>query len=1056
MRDKYQFGMAESRREQIKILFEQVLDLPVKKREAFLENACSGDVELRREIDSLLVHVSHASGFFEELAEGILQKKKASLINKPDSFSGQRIAHYKELELLGRGGMGVVYKARDLKLDRMVALKFLTHDLSTNTEAKERFVLEAKAASALDHPNIGTIYEINETDDGLLYIAMAYYEGNTLQDVIAQRSLSIEEIEDYTCQISEGLAKAHAAGIVHRDIKPANLILTNEGQIKIIDFGLAKMSGAEQLAKTGTLLGTMAYMSPEQIQGIEINYQADLWALGVIFYEMLAGERPFKGTNESSLLYSIVHEEPEDLRRFRTDLPNSIVCLTDKLLKKETGGRIQQAEDVVTELQNSSLRSRENVKLTRNALRIFVWPSLVALLIIIVTILVGDKIGIGDLSASSKILNLDNHRIAILPFDIHEGDPSANLRENMVEVLHLAIQGSEEVSSIDPNAMFVHTDGDVMASKDPERGNEIAENFDAGWYLLSRISRVGENLHLVPRLYKTGGEHIDLDPISLSNELHIQQVADTLGTKILQIILDRPENLIRDLATQTTSSPTAFRHFLRGRRLFTKRHYEEAVDAFQQALREDSTFAVAAIQLGWAYHFITGHSDMEQRRVFFQADRHLDQLPLAKRWFLQAEIESWIKGNPDVAEPLYRKYLIRYPDDVYAHVSFGDFLFHYNPPRGRSADEAIKHFNYSFKSVDAVEVLGHLYHRESWKGNVEFLSEIEAYSDSVRGVKPSELRRMFRRMVKSIPDNRGPLIDSLAERKYMFLTDLLAVQIEDIPGALRSNKYDPEPQRSRMKVALETASGHFQMLNASNPDSHLTDSGSLLFIKVRSAAVPFSQVSVELLESYRNIVADWDVNASRFHKGYADQEAVRIYLLGILSYRLSDHNALVHYADLAQQRVTENIGDEHSLVVFHTLSVLIEENNIDQAERHFHEARIPFPTFYHTFDSPLNTQDYARYVIAERLFNAGRIKEALPWYSSFVDGYDVDGLLYLGPAYMRRAQIYEALGETNKAITFYTRFIELWKDADPGLQQIVEDMKLRLNSLQALPLVDSK
>ncbi len=206
-----------------------------------------------------------------------------------------QIAHFKILEELGRGGLGVVYKAEDIKLHRTVALKFLPLDLTQDTEAKERFIHEAQAASAIDHANICTIHEINETDDGQLYIVMAYYEGETLKEKLKQGALAVDKATNILVQVSNGLAVAHEAGIIHRDIKPANIMITKRGEVKNLDFGLAKLAGQSRITKTGTTVGTVAYMSPEQAQGEEVDHRTDIWSLGVVFYEILTGELPFKG-----------------------------------------------------------------------------------------------------------------------------------------------------------------------------------------------------------------------------------------------------------------------------------------------------------------------------------------------------------------------------------------------------------------------------------------------------------------------------------------------------------------------------------------------------------------------------------------------------------------------------------------------------------------------------------------------------------------------------------------------------------------------------------------
>ena len=203
--------------------------------------------------------------------------------------SGSPIGPYVIAAELGRGGMGVVYRAQDPRLDRQVAIKVLPPDLIRDATAKQRFLQEAKAASALDHPNICTIHEINETGDGQFYLVMAHYEGETLRERITRGPLALDDAIDIATQVGQGLSKAHAVGIVHRDIKPANLMLTTDGAVKILDFGLAKLAGSEGVTQTGTTVGTVAYMSPEQARGEEVDHRTDIWSLGVVLYEMLAG-----------------------------------------------------------------------------------------------------------------------------------------------------------------------------------------------------------------------------------------------------------------------------------------------------------------------------------------------------------------------------------------------------------------------------------------------------------------------------------------------------------------------------------------------------------------------------------------------------------------------------------------------------------------------------------------------------------------------------------------------------------------------------------------------
>jgi serine/threonine-protein kinase len=263
---------------------------------------------------------------------------------------GQNISHYNILEKLGEGGMGVVYKAQDTFLNRFVALKFLPAHLTKDEASRKRFIVEAQAASALDHANICAIYEINETSDGQLYICMAHYEGESLSKKINKGPIPFDEAVNIVSKIAQGLKAAHDEKIIHRDIKPGNIIITDKGEVKIVDFGLAKLAG-EKLTESFSTKGTIAYMAPEVIRGLPGDQRADIWSLGVVLFEMLTGHLPFKGEYPEPMMYSIVNKEPTSLSQYLSDVPEILKAILDKLLKKDPEERYQNISDLLPDLQ---------------------------------------------------------------------------------------------------------------------------------------------------------------------------------------------------------------------------------------------------------------------------------------------------------------------------------------------------------------------------------------------------------------------------------------------------------------------------------------------------------------------------------------------------------------------------------------------------------------------------------------------------------------------------------------------------------------------------------
>ena len=269
---------------------------------------------------------------------------------------GTTISHYKVISELGRGGMGVVYKAEDTKLNRVVALKVLSPHMMGSEDDRARFYREARAAAALHHPNIATVFEIDEHDDAP-FIAMEFIDGPSLDEYIARGPLPLDEVIDIAAQVAGALGVAHAKGIVHRDVKSANIKLTNDGVAKVLDFGLAKTSASTKLTQMGSTVGTVAYMSPEQASGHEVDQRSDIWSLGAVIYEMIAGKMPFPGAYEQAVVYSILNTDPPSLTTIRTGVPMALERIVAKCLSKDVDRRYQSTVEIPVDLRAVDLKN---------------------------------------------------------------------------------------------------------------------------------------------------------------------------------------------------------------------------------------------------------------------------------------------------------------------------------------------------------------------------------------------------------------------------------------------------------------------------------------------------------------------------------------------------------------------------------------------------------------------------------------------------------------------------------------------------------------------------
>ena len=525
---------------------------------------------------------------------------------------GKCISHYHILEKLDDGGMGVVFKAEDVKLDRPAALKFLPAALCDDEEAKERFIREAKAASSLDHPNICTIYEIGETDEGQLFIAMAYYEGETLHRKISRGPLPVAEAVDYVRQIASGLSKSHELDIIHRDVKPANAFVTRDGQVKILDFGLAKMLG-EGVTLTGLAQGTPAYMAPERIRNEKASPRTDLWSLGVLLYEALAGRRPFTGASVAEIIANVHEAEPESLREVRPEVPDLLAAAVGRLLRKNPKARYRDCAHLLDDLaalggngtESDAVASlaRSDKPAGRPVLAWLLRLLLPAFLLMVATALVVLVVMTGPAATTTQDAG-KVAKLAVLILDSSPEEAERDLPYSIAERMTLGIARSPKIQvlSQDTVSRAVEEVGGPRAFEDsPELFHQWVRRTEADEVVVGRITRAGPGLHIEVQLREAAtGDVLDTMVLEVPSEEDLLPRVDDLSLGIRKRYEVPPLNPLDpdlDRNKVTTSSIEAWREYTEGIRRHREYKEHSAAALFERAIEIDPEFGMAWAKL---------------------------------------------------------------------------------------------------------------------------------------------------------------------------------------------------------------------------------------------------------------------------------------------------------------------------------------------------------------------------------------------------------------------------------------------------------------------------
>ena len=674
--------MKAERWQQVERVYESALAKDASERASFLEDACAGDDDLRQEVESLLAYQERSEDFIESPALDVAAKLIA-MQKSTTAVSGQMINHYKIVAAIGAGGMGEVYLAEDTRLERRVALKFLPAHLTEDERYLRRFEQEARPVAALSHPNVCMIHEVIETGDGRHCIVMEYVDGMTLSDSLKEKPLTVREALDIAIQVSSALSAAHLAGIVHRDIKLENIMLRRDGYVKILDFGLAKLtdknwSGVDNEAATrmlntspGVVMGTVYYMSPEQARGLPVDERTDIWSLGVVLYEMICGSHPFTGATPTDVIISIAEREPEPLTKRVPEAPLQLEEIVQKALAKKREDRYQTADDLQRDLRSLSRElefqselgevkrstgrfpaletNRDQIRVdhfkwTRS--RMLILAAIVTGLIITTLIAVRSYRNGSTQAPSSKITS-----VAVLPMTNVSGDPAQDyFVDGVTETLIAGLAKVGELRVMPRTSVMQYRNA-------PKALTDIARELNVDAVIQGSVQRIADRVQIKLELIQPStdrhlwSENYDRE---LRDVLTIQNEVAKAVTQAVQIKLTQQEQL--RLAGSRQIDPVAYDYFLRGKYYLgrqTKDDNLKAIEMLDKAVATDSNFAAAHAELAQACVW--------RLFLFAPEERNLEEKAFVA-------VEKALSLDPDLAEAhLARGRLLWTPSNNFPH-----------------------------------------------------------------------------------------------------------------------------------------------------------------------------------------------------------------------------------------------------------------------------------------------------------------------------------------------------------------------------------------------------